>query len=74
MQYKNIKEITVIADKGWYKTQVEQWLPLCEHFKIRVINLDSAPEKDANALGKKYIEALENHTNYLTFADIIQLI
>lgn len=72
--FKNINELIVVSDKGWYAKQVEQFLPICDYVKIKVLNLDSASFKDANAGGADAIFKIEDQTEYLSIMDLIKII
>jgi len=71
---KSVRDITVIADRGWYGKQVEQWLPFCDEFNIKIINLDDQQGKDANELGTDIILKLEEKANYLSMLNLVEIL
>lgn len=66
-----VKEFVVVADKGFYNTQVAQWIKVSTK-KVKVLNMDNAPGKDVNEVGLEYVEDLEEKTDYLTFMNLFE--
>lgn len=71
LRAKSVKEFVVVADKGFYDTQVAQWSKISIK-KVKVLNMDDAPGKDANEVGLGYIEELEARTDYLSMLDMFK--
>ena len=71
---KYLDELIIVSDRGWYTHQIKQWLYLADDVKIKVLNLDNAPFKDANQGGIEAILKIEENTKYLNITNLIDLL